>query len=143
MTSDYIIYIFALFLIGSIFGYFYEYTFFDITICDRNIKTITGKCLPMLTSYGTGVVMLSLINSKLDDYSLLSKTLLGTIIVTIAECFMGIASSTIYDKKTWDYSNLFASSCYGFISLPISIIWFGMILIFNYIEPHFKRMILF
>lgn len=138
-TFEYILYLFILFLIGSIFGYFYEYTFFDTSICDRNIKILTGKCLPILTSYGTSVIIISLINNKLSEYNLLSRTLLGTIIVTMAECFMGITSSTLYGNKSWDYSNLLGSSCYGFISLPTTIVWFGMILIFNYIEPNLKN----
>lgn len=114
--------IFIFFILGSIFGSFFEEIlfFFQNGSWTRRHDLIYG---PFSTLYGFGVVLFLCVFVKKNVTRSIPKTffyisLLGGLVEYIA----GLLSETFLHIKFWDYSNMFLN-INGRTTIPIMLIW--------------------
>lgn len=82
-----------------------------------------------------GVLFLSLyfINLSLKTRSLVLRGLIGAVIITCTEFFVGVIVNLVFDLHVWDYSGI-PGNILGQICLPFSIAWFFLSLSAVYIS---------
>lgn len=133
-TNHYLIYLIVLFIFGSGFGQFYEFIVADkLRKCDRPFEYLFKTCLPIKSSYGAGLILVSLINYLLPQYDIITRTLISTFGVTFLECLQGKLANYLFGSPGWNYGT---KICDGYISSYTSIMWFILIFAFNVSEPY-------
>jgi uncharacterized membrane protein len=128
LTKKNILYLFIIFLIGGLIGWFYELIFYYLTegrITNRGV--LFGPILPI---YGLGAIGIYALKPLKKTPILL---FLACILVTgLVEYIIGYISFNIFDTKLWDYTGLFLN-INGIVCLR-SVISFAIGgLIFHYI----------
>lgn len=120
IIEEYIIYFFVFSFIGFIFeNCIGKYNSF----CgDSTIKKLK-LCLPLLTIYGFGGIILLFIKKNIIKNNVITFSIISGIILTLMECIGGQISLYINKSKTWDYSYLPFCFCDGYIALPVFFVW--------------------
>ena len=65
------------------------------------------------------------IAEQMKKAPLITKCLLGAVIITAIEFIFGYIFNLKYDMNVWDYSNM-PLNLLGQICLPFSVLWFGL-----------------
>lgn len=132
-TITYII----VFILFAVIGWIYEYHFFGKDAPDRVSSKFLNVNLPILPIYGVGGVLLYYITTNYIHLSILHRTIIATIIITIFECVAGQVSFLLNRFNTWSYADHQMSTCSGYISLETSLWWAFLIYIGFYISDKF------
>lgn len=120
-----------LFLLGSLFGWFFENTCFNKHACDSNLQWLTGACLPLLLMYGLAFVSLYLLQEYLGSrIGIVCLALLAAAILTAIECIGGKLSKLCHGRQTWSYADWPLPFCDNYACVPVSIGWFLAALVF-------------
>ena len=94
-------------------------------------------CLPLLTIYGAGILMLILMRYIFPNMNIFLLTIIATIIITLFECGCGMMSLKYNGHKTWNYGK--NNFCYGYIHPYVSAGWFVLIFIFYILFDRIKK----
>jgi len=125
------------FLIYSFLGYFFELLIFRKKQQDTLLKALGVPDLPFLTIYGFGSLILLAIKERFPTFSNFKLSLIGSLIITLFECLVGLASKKYNGYGTWNYTFCYPW-CSGFVSLCASLGWFLIIYFFyQYLHPLF------
>src|SRR5437867_4179970 len=118
------------FILFGYFGYLFESVIFG-----KKGWLVDGVYLLFYPIYGIGVLILIGLGYAFEGWPLVAKAVIATLIITFFECLAGKLRYLISKKSTWNYS--FMSACSGYISIPVSVMWFLFILLFYYVQPLF------
>lgn len=117
-----------IFFIYSFFGWVWETSFKSI----QKRKFINRGFLngPWLPIYGFGALIILFVTLPVQDNFVL-VFLLGAIVASIFELFVGYGMEKLFHARYWDYSHL-PFNIKGYIALPISLVWglFSLILVY-------------
>lgn len=117
-----------IFFIYSFFGWIWETSFKSI----QKRKFINRGFLngPWLPIYGFGALIILFVTLPVQDNFVL-VFLLGAIVASIFEFFVGYGMEKLFHARYWDYSHL-PFNIKGYIALPISLVWglFSLILVY-------------
>lgn len=117
-----------IFFIYSFFGWIWETSFKSI----QKRKFINRGFLngPWLPIYGFGALIILFVTLPVQDNFVL-VFLLGAIVASIFEFFVGYGMEKLFHARYWDYSHL-PLNIKGYIALPISLVWglFSLILVY-------------
>lgn len=134
---NYIIKIFWIFIIGSVFGFFAEMLY--ALVYTRTIEIRHGLIYgPFIQIYGMGAVAYYILISKIQDpkKAFFSGIIMGSILEYLCSFFQEIFFGTI----SWDYSDLFMN-LNGRTSLLYGIYWGIIAVIYLKIAyPAFEKM---
>ena len=128
---DRLCYLFLIFLIGCLAGWFYEEIFYWITEgLLRNRGLLYGPWLPI---YGIGALGIYAMKPMKKHSTLLF--LLCVLVAGIVEYIIGLAGIHVFGVRLWDYRGLFLNIS-GIICLRSVVSFAVMGLVFHYlIEP--------
>ena len=122
-----------IFILGSLIGWLYEYFIGKQknTCGDTAIKKLE-LCLPLLTIYGMGGIILLYIKENFKFINIFTFSLIATIILTIFECICGKMAKYLYNLKEWDYCLDKRDFCFceGYISLLSFTLWYLFAMVF-------------
>lgn len=110
-----------LFILGGLFGYFFE----TISYLIKNGKFINKQGMwfsPLKPIYGLGIILISALLYKLKKKNPIWIFLLGLLIGATFEYIASLFQDYILHTSTWNYSNM-KNDLNGRINLPYSIIW--------------------
>ncbi len=96
-----------IFILFSVIGFLYESIIGKQTNeCGDSVMNMLNVCLPMLTIYGIGAIILVFLRDVFPDMHIVPLSIIGTILVTIMECIGG-QFSLRYNSghQTWNYSD--------------------------------------
>lgn len=133
MTSKMLIKYLIIFLLGSLIGWLYEYYVGkQKDSCGDTIFRKLKMCIPILTIYGLGGIILLYIKDNYKFINIMSFSLIATFILTIFECISGKAAKFLYNVKEWDYSldKRDICICEGYISLYSICLWYLTAMLF-------------
>ncbi|MFI3260633.1 MAG: putative ABC transporter permease [bacterium] len=135
----YFINIFLMFMIYSIFGYFYEIL---VILCfEKKIEIKRGFLLgPYIPIYGFGMMFMTLFLFPLKD-NIIMLFLASLVSAGILEYMTSYVMEKIYGYRWWDYSDD-PFNINGRITLSILILFgIGGILVVNYIAPFITNLL--
>jgi hypothetical protein len=119
-----------IFIVFSLLGYIYEAIIGKKhSICGDSLMKMLNICLPLITIYGFGVIILIILRNMFPKMGILRLSILATIVITIYECIVGQMSFLYNKRQTWKYDY---PLCKGYISPYVSLVWFVFIYIFYY-----------
>ena len=108
-----ILYIVALFVIGSFLGWLFEYA-----VNYPNPKwSFIGSCFPFFAVYGIALVGIYLLYPYIADLPIVIRALIYAALLTILEMTLGIINTAWHGSRTWEYSNK------AQISVPATAAW--------------------
>jgi uncharacterized membrane protein len=120
MIEEYLIYFFVFSFIGWIFeNLIGKYNSF----CGDNTIKKLKLCLPLLTIYGLGGMILLFIKKNIIKNNIISFSFVSGVILSVLECIAGQASLYINKRKTWNYNYLPITLCDGYVALPVFFVW--------------------
>jgi uncharacterized membrane protein len=122
-----------IFILGSLVGWLYEYYVNkQKDSCGDTIFRKLHICVPLLTIYGLGAIILLYIKDNYKFTNIMSFSLIATFILSIFECISGKAAKYLYNVKEWDYTldkkNICV--CDGYLSLYSICLWFLVAILF-------------
>ena len=79
----------------------------------------------MIITGGSALLILYLINQTLPETSLITKSLLGCVAITITEFTVGIVVNKMFSFGVWDYTDS-PGNILGIITPVFSIFWFAI-----------------
>lgn len=135
-----------MFIIYSIFGYFFETLISTLTGSGFKSGIMIGPWTPI---YGLGVVIIVLLSSYLfmnlhmpRIYETIIAFLIITIVLTVLEWLGGKGIELLFHKVYWDYSS-HKFNIGKYISLSVSLTWgIGSIILIYIIHPILKNLIM-
>ncbi|MEG0615327.1 MAG: hypothetical protein RR540_06175 [Oscillospiraceae bacterium] len=77
----------------------------------------------MAITGGICFVLMYKLDTSLPENKLWKKCILGSVVITSAEFFVGLIVNVWLKWKVWDYSNI-PTNIFGQICLPFSVLWF-------------------
>ena len=129
-----------LFILGSIFGYILECSWYFI----KHAVWINKQGLlygPFKPIYGIGLVLIVLLMNNFKNKKLYQKFLMGSLIGGVFEYICSLFLEYVMHTSTWDYSN-FKFNILGRVYLPYILIWGILgILVIDYFYPFFKNVL--
>ena len=133
--------IFIFFLIGCLFGTYYEQMlwYFNNGTWIEKQGLIYGPFSPI---YGIGVVVFILFLGKNNDNRGIIKTYIYSCIIGgAAECITGLLSNILFGVKFWDYTGYYLN-IFGLTTIPFMMFWglLGLILM-KIIYPYISNLI--
>lgn len=108
-----------MFLMASYIGWLYEFVFFGRRLPDGVTHRIFGVSLPILPVYGIAYLIIDQINWFAGPWYI--KALIGTVIINLFECVVGLLSKQFYGYHTWKYDG--CVMCDGYVSLTSGLWW--------------------
>jgi uncharacterized membrane protein len=114
------------FIIFSFLGWVYEKTLSLFTkkqTCDTLLYAIFNRCVPFLTIYGLGGIILVILFNTLQC-GIIMKSIISTLFISMMECIFGQLSLRYNKYHTWQYPKEYIPTCDGYISVGTSLIWF-------------------
>ena len=128
-----------IFILFSILGWIYEYHFFGKDGPDNISRKIFNVDMAILPIYGIGGILLYYIVTNYKNLSILHRTIIATLIISIFECMAGQLSYWFNGKQTWKYDDHMMPTCSGYISVGTSLWWMILIYIMFYIFDSITR----
>ena len=126
----------VLFVIGSFTGFGLEYVL-DFLL-GKNGTSMSAFGVPFLPIYGFGTIIIYIISAS--KLALPLKIGLFWLVPSILELLTGLFLLTFFKLRLWDYTK-HPLNINGLISLPVSVIWFGLALTLHFwIFPWITKM---
>ncbi len=119
-STDLYLTLFTLFIVGSLFGWIYEY------LIDGDVNYNLDLKVPFLFVYGIGLVLVYLLYHLIKDMNVCMRIIIYAISLTILEYVVGVLSYQYNKKHTWKYDNNRK------ISVKATIVWVVLALIAEY-----------
>lgn len=107
------------------FYYLYLFIAGGFAYCTLEIIWRGRTHYSMFFAGGIIFLLFILIAAKMQKAHLITKCLLGALIITAVELIFGMIFNIGYHMSVWDYSNM-PMNLLGQICLPFSVLWFGL-----------------
>ncbi len=112
------------FLVFSFIGWIFENLIGKTNhFCGDTLMNSLHLCLPVLTIYGFGSIVLLFIKKNIIKNNIIFFSIMSGIVLSILECIGGKLSFIINKSKRWDYNYLPLPLCDGYVALPVFLFW--------------------
>lgn len=125
-----------LFILFSVLGWSFE-RLQGHNSCDTLLRNITGECLPILSIYGVGAIIIYAL--QMLNISNVMLCVLVVAFIFVYECTIGHLSKMMNKKRTWEYPESWYPMCDGYVS-AVSLLSYGILgsllaLSFRFLRP--------
>ncbi len=128
------------FLVFSFIGWIFENLIGKTNhFCGDTLMNSLNLCLPVLTIYGFGSIVLLFIKKNIIKNNIIFFSIMSGIVLSILECIGGKLSFIINKSKRWDYNYLPLPLCDGYVALPVFLFWVICSAVFFKIYEKFKN----
>ena len=79
----------------------------------------------MIITGGSAFISIYLINKAFPNTSILSKSVMGCLLITLLEFTVGLIVNKVYTFGVWDYTGI-PGNILGIVSINFSLCWFGI-----------------
>ena len=111
-----------LFIVGCVLGVLIEGVFaiFDKGVWESHVTFVWGH---LNIVYGAGAVLSYVVAKKMQKYNLLVTFVVYLILASVIEWLCGIIEEYLLNSTSWDYGSLGSLTIAKYISIPFSLAW--------------------